>query len=91
VKFYEKTAELYMLEETPTHANQCGVKAADLRILSRDYKSLPLIIKNYDKVGRKYLATPLIKSNAKDIFFKICLCYLANDDLIGAKRQINTY
>jgi hypothetical protein len=28
----------------------------------------------------------LIKSSAKDLFFKAALCFLANDDLIGAKK-----
>ena len=34
---------------------------------------------------------PLIKTNAKDLFFKAALCYLANEDLVGAKRAITTY
>jgi alpha-soluble NSF attachment protein len=33
----------------------------------------------------------LIKTNAKDLFFKAALCYLANEDLVGAKRAINNY
>ncbi len=35
--------------------------------------------------------TPLIKTNAKDLFFKAALCYLANEDLVGAKRAIQNY
>jgi alpha-soluble NSF attachment protein len=42
-------------------------------------------------VAKYYLKTPLIKTNAKDLFFKSALCFLANDDLIGAKRAINNY
>ena len=67
VIMYEKAAELYVLDNTPTHGHQILVKACDLRIMSRDYeKGLPLAIKNYDKVGRKYLSQPMVKSNAKD-------------------------
>lgn len=33
----------------------------------------------------------MIKSSAKDYFFKACLCFLANDDLPGAKRSIENY
>lgn len=33
----------------------------------------------------------MIKTNAKDLFFKAALCYLANDDLVGAKRAIQNY
>ena len=37
------------------------------------------------------MTIPLIKSNAKDLFFKAVLCYVAFDDLVGAKRAISTY
>ena len=33
----------------------------------------------------------MIKTNAKDLFFKSSLCYLADDDMIGAKRAIQNY
>jgi len=33
----------------------------------------------------------MIKTNAKDLFFKAALCFLANDDIIGAKRAIQNY
>ena len=52
---------------------------------------LPKAIKNYDKVGKKYLSMPLIKTSAKDQFFKAVLCHLANDDMIGAKRSLQMY
>ena len=42
-------------------------------------------------MAQKYLNTPLIKTNAKDLFFKAALCYLANEDLVGAKRAIGNY
>ncbi len=34
---------------------------------------------------------PLIKTNAKDMFFKASLCFLALDDLVGAKKAIQNY
>jgi len=37
------------------------------------------------------LKTPLIKTNAKDLFFKASLCYLANEDLIGVKRALMNF
>lgn len=33
----------------------------------------------------------MIKTNAKDLFFKAALSYLANDDLIGARKAISGY
>jgi len=91
IKFHEKAAELYQMEETSTYANQALVKASDLYIMTRDYRNLIKAIKNYEKVGKKYLTVPLIKSNAKDLFFKAALCYLANDDMVGAKKAIQMY
>lgn len=91
------------MEEQPTYANQALVKASDLIVLSRDFKQMNKVIKvrhpkkltilfqNYDKVGKKYLSIALIKSNAKDLFFKALLCYLANEDSIGAKKAMQDY
>jgi len=42
-------------------------------------------------VGRKYLNTPMIKTNAKDLFFKAVLCHLAYDDKQGAKNALQEY
>jgi len=42
-------------------------------------------------VGKKYLNTPMIKTNAKDLFFKAILCHLAYDDKQGAKNALQEY
>lgn len=88
---YEKAGELYQMEEQTTQANTMIIKASDLRILTRNFSLLSASIKQYDRVGKKYLTISLIRSSAKDLFFKAVLCYLANDDLVGAKRAIQTY
>ena len=66
-------------------------KWADLSILVDNMKAVGKIIKTYDKIGKKYLSTPLIKSSAKDYFFKVCLCFLVNNDMPGAKKSIENY
>ena len=66
-------------------------KWADLAVLTDNNKAVAKIIKTYEKIGKKYLSQPLIKSSAKDYFFKVCLCFLANNDLPGAKRSIENY
>jgi alpha-soluble NSF attachment protein len=48
------------------------------------------MIRCYEKIGFKYL-TQTVKSSAKDFFFKAGLCYLANADLVGAKRALDKY
>lgn len=45
IKFYEKSAELYQMEEQNTYANQALVKVSDLCILTREYKMLAKAIK----------------------------------------------
>ena len=45
----------------------------------------------YEKVAFKYLTIPLLKPNAKPLFLKACICHLANDDLVGAKKACEVY
>jgi len=59
--------------------------------MTDDMKQLARIIKTYDKIGKKYLSQPLIKSSAKDYFFKVVLCFLVNNDMPGAKRSVENY
>lgn len=33
----------------------------------------------------------MLKSSAADHFFNSCLCYLANNDTVGAKKQMQLY
>lgn len=33
----------------------------------------------------------MLKSSAKGLVLKVCLCYLANDDLVGAKNRHQTF
>lgn len=66
-------------------------KWADLTILIEDFGKIAKVIKTYDKIGKKYLSQSLVKSSARDFFFKACLCYLVNDDLQGAKNAVENY
>jgi len=68
-----------------------ALKSCELKILSKQYEELPEIIKKYEKIANKYLKQPILKSNAKDLFFMSCLCFMANDDMIGAKKVMQSY
>jgi hypothetical protein len=61
-------------------------KWADLSVITDDMKQFSKIVKTYEKIGKKYLSQPLIKSSAKDYFFKVVLLFLVNSDMPGAKR-----
>ena len=68
-----------------------NAKWADLTILIDDNKQIAKVIKTYDRIGKKFLSQSLVRSSARDYFFKACLCFLANDDLQGAKNSMENY
>ena len=90
-EFYEQAAGLYEIDNQLSYANQMNAKWADLTILIEDFSKIAKVIKTYDKIGKKYLQQSLVKSSARDYFFKASLCFLVNDDLQGAKNAIENY
>ena len=80
-EFYAQAASLYETDNMLSQANQMLAKWADLTILIEEFSLIAKVIKTYDKIGKKYLSQSLVKSGARDYFFKACLCYLVNDDL----------
>lgn len=89
--FYEQAASLYETDNQLSQSNQMLAKWADLTILIEDKDKIAKVIQTYDKIGKKYLQQSLVKSSARDFFFKACLCFLANDDLQGAKNSMENY
>ena len=65
-----------------------AVKALELKVVSKQWNELPDMINQYSKVAKKYLAVPILKSNAKQHLFMHTLCFFAMDDLVGAKKAI---
>ena len=93
LKFYFKAAELYEIDNQGLQSNSMTNKFCDLTILTwiePDKINFATVIHSYEKIGFKYL-TQVIKSSAKDFFFKAGLCYLANHDLVGAKKAFEKY
>lgn len=62
-------------------------KACDLSILSaiegKSAVDFSWLIKTYERIGFKMLNQAMLKTGAKDLFFRACLCYYANEDEIG--------
>ena len=65
-----------------------SVKSIELKIMSKQWDQLPDIIKTLSKIAKKYLAVPMLKSSAKQHLFMHILCFLAMDDIVGAKKAI---
>lgn len=64
----------------------------ELKIIAEENKKdIIEAIKIYERVGKKYLEHKLTASSAKDLWFRICMLHLANDDTIGASSAINKY
>ena len=91
IEFYQMAAELYELENQVSYMNQMLAKWCDLNILLGNLSDMAKIIKTYEKVGKKCLSEGMLKSQARDYFFKSSLCFLVNDDLQGAKNAIENY
>lgn len=70
-------------------------KACDLTILSKieGKKDVDFawLIKTYERIGFKMLNQNMLKTGAKDLFFRSALCYYANEDDVGGQRAIDKY
>ena len=71
------------------------LKSADLTILAategKQCVDFGKLIKTYEKIGFKFLQQNLVKTAAKDYFFKSGLCFFANEDEIGGRKAIDNY
>lgn len=67
------------------------LKQIELTILLKRWDKLGEAIKTLEKIAKKYLSQPLLKTNASGLFFNACLCFMANDDIVGAKKQVQMY
>lgn len=85
---YEKAAEYYELDESPSFSNQCLLKSADIQVQCKSPDFVKAITM-YEKVVRDYQKKDLLRSSCKDLFMKITMCYLSNDDNIGAKKAFD--
>lgn len=93
IEKYKKAADLYSMESMNSRASQqaCMLKVADLMCISNHkdmYEEAPKI---YETLGMQYLTVPLLKSNAKDVFFKCVVCYLAKKDEVSADIMLNKF
>jgi len=47
--------------------------------------------KIYEKLGMQYLTVPLLKSSAKDMFFKCVMIFIAKKDEVSAEVALKKY
>ncbi len=90
---YKKAAEYFAMESQNTKSmqQQCLLKVADLMCISNHKDMFTEAPKIYEKLGMQYLTVPLLKSSAKDMFFKNVMCYIAKKDEVTAEINLKKY
>lgn len=93
IEKYKKAAEFFAMESQNTKSmqQQCLLKVADLMCISNHKDMFTEAPKIYEKLGMQYLTVPLLKSSAKDMFFKNVMCYIAKKDEVTAEINLKKY
>mmetsp|Transcript_15103 Transcript_15103/g.12817 ORF Transcript_15103/g.12817 Transcript_15103/m.12817 type:complete len:301 (+) Transcript_15103:55-957(+) len=92
-KNYQDAVDLYDMEgESQTTQMNLLLKIPELKILAEENKEHIIEgIKIYEKVGMKFMENKLTKGSAKDLWFRICLLHLLNDDTVGSENATEKY
>lgn len=90
---YKQAAEYYSMENQNTRSleQSCLIKVADLMCISNHPDMIKEAPKIYEKIGMQYLTVPLMKSSAKDYFFKCVVVYLVQKDEVSANICLNKF
>ena len=93
IEKYKKAAEYYAMESQNTKSmqQQCLLKVADLMCISNHKDMFTEAPKIYEKLGMQYLTAPLLKSSAKDMFFKCVMIFIAKKDEATAEVALKKY
>ena len=93
IEKYKKAAEFFAMESQNTKSmqQQCLVKVADLMCISKHKDMFQEAPKIYEKLGMQYLTVPLLKSSAKDMFFKCVMIFIAKKDEVSAEVALKKY
>ncbi|KAG6336093.1 hypothetical protein ID866_2990 [Astraeus odoratus] len=84
----ERAADWYAQEDATATANACYKDAADLHAELEEY---PAAIARYEQVADHSLTSALTKYSVKEYWLRACLCALAMQDTVTAKRNIQKY
>ncbi|OQV16435.1 Beta-soluble NSF attachment protein [Hypsibius exemplaris] len=78
VGYYEKATDYYQGEESKSQAQPCMLKVAQYAAEREEYGKA---IEIFEQVAERCAANPMLKSGAKEYFFKASLCQLSVDPL----------
>ena len=93
IEKYQKAADYYAMESQNTKSLQqsCLLKVADLMCISNHKNMFEEAPKIYEKLGKQYLTVPLLKSQAKDLFFKCVVVFIAKKDEVSAEVALKRF
>lgn len=77
---YDKAAKSYSLISSGYKSKEktCRIKSYDLSVI-HDIGEWKEIVEGYSNIGKSYLLEPMLKYNAKDMFFKVVCVYFLHD------------
>jgi len=93
VTYYKKAADYFSMENTNSKSFEqgCLLKAADLMSQNDLPGTYDHAAKIYEKVGLQYLNVNLLKSGAKDLFFKCVCLHIAYGDSLAAQQSLSKF
>ena len=93
IEKYKLAADYYAMESKNTKSSEqaCLIKQADLMCISNHKEMLEKAPGIYEKVGMEYLTVPLLRSSAKDLFFKCVVLFLIKKDDVTAEIYLNKF
>ncbi|OQR74710.1 soluble NSF attachment protein-like [Tropilaelaps mercedesae] len=87
IAHYEQAADYYKGEESHSSANKCLLQVARYSAQMEKYEKA---INIFEEVGKSALDSALLKTSAKEYFFKAALCHLCIDTL-NATQAVAKY
>jgi len=85
---YTKAAEWFEGEDSKSSATNCKLKVALFSSQLEDYVTAYTI---FEQVAAASVDNNLTRWSVKDYFFKAGLCYLCNEDLVGAQAALQRF
>jgi len=85
---YQKAAEWFEGEDSKSAATNCKLKVALFASQLEDYVTAFTI---FEQVAAASVDNSLTRWSVKEYFFKAGLCYLCNEDLVGAQLAVQRF
>ncbi|KAG2186956.1 hypothetical protein INT44_003184 [Umbelopsis vinacea] len=86
--YYDEAANLYHADNSPTLANRCTLKAAELAAILAQYDHA---ITKFENVAFASIDDTLLSWSVKEYFLQAALCHICTKDYVASKKQLEKY